>query len=203
MTRAWLVSLATAGIVVASSFFATTSVGSISPDEIKAGAGRVAGIPFEFGDWKMIQEIEPKERVLEVLQCSAYLQREYENTATGNQVSVVWVVGPSGPTSVHIPEICYSSQNHVLKTRASKSLKIGGNLWGTTFQSNTVDAQSFSVFYGWSRGQEWIASDNPRFDFGGVALLYKMQVSTATTDDSVGLSFVDDFVSEYWTASDK
>lgn len=201
--RTWLVTLATAGIIIASSFFATTSVGSISPEEVAAGSARVTGIPVEFGDWKMVREIEPKERVLEILQCSAYLQRDYENTVTGNQVSAVWVAGPSGPTSVHIPEICYSSQNHVLKSRVTKSLEDDGNIWGTTFQSNTVDALSFSVFYGWSRGQQWIASDNPRFDFGGVAMLYKMQVSAATTDDAVGLSFVNDFVSQYWTASDK
>ncbi len=191
-------SLLVASIVVASSLSVTKTVGTVAQTEVDSCAARVLEIPKQFGDWNMVREVEPKPRVLEILQCSAFIQRDYAHVTSGEQVSAVWVVGPSGPTSVHIPEICFSSQNHKLKSKTTEQLaNNGGDLWKTMFQSNTVDASSFPVYYGWSRGDEWVASVNPRYEFGGVAMLYKMQVS-ATVDGDIGVDFINDFVSGYW-----
>ena len=165
--------------------------------DLTSELSRVTDIHESFGDWRMVREIEPDESVLRILLCAAYLQREYQDIKTGDLVSVVWIAGPSGPTVAHIPEICYSSQNHSpLGERESHEIDSANSLWKIEFQSRGVGGDEFAVFYGWSRGGPWIASDYPRIAFGGEQLVYKMQLSSTNRDAAA--QFAEDFVMLEW-----
>ena len=110
------------------------------------------------------------------------MHRVYENADTGDQITLAVLVGPPGPIAVHTPEVCYSSQNTTIVTRnkVEVATDTGGDastFWATVLKPNSLEAQPFRVFYAWSTdGKTWIADDNPRFNFGGAGILYKLQL---------------------------
>ena len=155
-----------------------------NPADVEAAARIVEEFPRQFGDWKQQGDDEklPDEAVRE-LQCAGYFDRHYVNQKLGRDVTVLLMVGPSGPLIRHPPEICYG-------TRANKLLHDPTNV-----KVNTPDAQShlfrflqyknpgaasgeFSVCYAWTPDGTWNVPDYPRVRFGGEPLLYKLQVLT-------------------------
>jgi hypothetical protein len=60
------------------------------------------------------------------------------------------------------------------------------------------------VTYGWITGAEWMASQSPRFEFGGQPLLYKIQMAAdvAPTEDGALAdpckSFFEALLDTYW-----
>jgi hypothetical protein len=174
-----------------------------------AAAERVREMPTEFGDWKLLQDQSMSPGVIETLQCAGFAKRIYINRTTGDRVAVALIVGPSGPTSVHTPEICYSSRNHEIAEPRQQQLfhQSGGaahSLWSTVFRSRNADGTTLHVYYGWSTGGPWIASPSPRFQFGGHPLLYKIEFSTEvspTEDGDPCQGFFKDLLDAYWQPS--
>ncbi|MEO8163914.1 MAG: hypothetical protein ABI619_00825, partial [Betaproteobacteria bacterium] len=85
----------------------------------------------------------------------------------------------TGPTSVHTPEICYSTQNYSI-IRQRQAIQIPGEkaeLWATTFQSKDIDQSLLRVYYGWTFDGQWAAPKNTRLAHFGLPYLYKIQVA--------------------------
>ena len=89
-------------------------------ESMQAAAQELGKAPNSFGGpqndrWQLIVT-ETTDRfpddVIEMLECSGYINRCYENRRTGEKVDVFVVIGPTGPISSHTPEICFSSQNY-------------------------------------------------------------------------------------------
>jgi hypothetical protein len=123
------------------------------------------------------------------------------------------IVGPPGPTAVHTPEICYSSRAfEIAEPRTKSSFKptaeSSHSLWKSTFRSRNAGSGKLSVHYGWSLGDQWTASESPRFEFGGHSLLYKIQVAAQidadVDDESIdpGQEFVNAFLRSFWKTTD-
>ncbi|MGA2067988.1 MAG: exosortase-associated EpsI family protein [Thermoguttaceae bacterium] len=152
-------------------------------DSMLAAAEKLDGVPGQFGNWRLesSQELDPG--AVQMLECTGYVCRRYVNERTGELVSMVLIVGPAGPISVHTPEICYSSQNY--KTRDprqrvaiedSHATELG-QFWTLGFRSKPPRADVLRVYYAWSTGSEWTAPDAPRFAFTGWPYLYKLELS--------------------------
>lgn len=150
------------------------------PAEAMAAAERLKTLPEQFGDWKMVTEYEPQKTVVEILECVGYQHRSYVNQETGRVVTVAIILGPTGPTSVHTPEICYSSRDYsILQKRRAVQLRSGkSELWAMTFQSKDIDQKLLRVYYGWTFDGPWTASKNTRLAHIGHPYLYKIQVAT-------------------------
>jgi hypothetical protein len=182
-----------------------------APPSLKAAAARVEELPRELGPWQMKEEREMAPLVLETLRCEAHAHREYVNRDTGEVVHVALIVGPSGPTAVHTPEICFSSRYFEIADPREKTF-FGANgdadsssLWMTRFRSQNAGAGELQVYYGWSTGGAWTASQSPRFEFGGSPLLYKIQVSAqmgptveGAPRNDPGKKFIDALLETYW-----
>lgn len=143
-----------------------------------------APLPERVGEWKLRREPILEEAVIRLLQCPAYISRIYEHEQSGNIVSVAVLLGPPGPISVHTPEICYSSHNF----QASRERRLTciqdakGNdhtFWEVTMTSSGLENATQRVLYAWSTGSHWKAAEYPRFKYGGVSHLYKLQLATA------------------------
>ncbi|MDA0658930.1 MAG: exosortase-associated EpsI family protein [Planctomycetota bacterium] len=159
----------------------------------------LAGLPTTLGSWYQVATNElPKESV-KMLQCSAHQHRTYRDSVTGATMDLIIVLGPPGPTSVHIPEICYPSQNYKIVSQRSRknfSDKRSEQLqdsekktsvdefWKVTFKTNDVAAKNVQVYYGWSQGERWEAPEQPRFHYSGSPWLYKLQLATSSLDDA-------------------
>ncbi|MBN2021546.1 MAG: exosortase-associated EpsI family protein [Pirellulales bacterium] len=152
------------------------------PADVARISARLAELPREFGPWKVASQGEMDPNTLEILQCSGHVVREYVDQETGESVNMALILGPSGPVSVHTPEICYSSRDFSLsgERAVARVGEDGDAFWGLTFRANNpvASAQWLRVAYGWSLGGPWSAAESPRVSFAGKPYLYKIQVAS-------------------------
>jgi hypothetical protein len=176
------------------------------PADLASAGTALENVPKRVGDWEAVSSEPFSDDVAQMLECSGNFTRVYQNMITGEQVNVAMLVGPPGPTAVHTPEICYSSRDHQVSERRTvvqmnPQADPGSSLWKLTFRSNDLEQSLLRVYYGWHGADgSWQASDNPRFEFGGQSLLYKIQLAgrmpadgSTAGDDSVA-RFLQDFL---------
>jgi hypothetical protein len=179
------------GILVAIGLVVTIATGAVSghlsqrwgpaPDLIAAG-DQLKTMPEQFGNWQLVEEDTMEESVVRMLSCSGYVNRKYVDRNSGEDVDVAIMVGPSGPISVHTPEICFSSRDYTLEsdrqrvelTDADERLH---TVWSSTFRSNGALGAKLRVYYAWLPDDIWTAADSPRFTFAGRPLLFKLQAA--------------------------
>jgi hypothetical protein len=177
------------------------------PEEMKAAGDALVRVPESFGSWQAQSNQPIPEQAASVLQCAGSFVRRYVNPATGEVIDAVLIVGPPGPTSVHTPEICYSSRDFKIvgnQTRIKVGTSHGGQdeLWQTLFQPVDPRMSRLRVMHGWNDGSGWKAPDHPRFTFSAKPLLYKLQVSTFA-DDSESQAGLERFLADFLPLLDK
>lgn len=149
---------------------------------VLAEAGtRLGQLPNQFGEWKLKENQPLGEYAERVLECSGYVNRVYVRETTGESVTVAVIVGPAGPISVHTPDICYSSRDHVAlgnRQRASVADRSEDQFWKIRFETTGLHKDQLEVYYAWNSGTGWNASDEPRLSFAGQPYLYKLQLAT-------------------------
>ena len=163
--------------------------------ELQTAADKLAQTPEQFGDWELQADHEMAANEQQILQCAGSLHRVYKNRTTGQTINMFIIVGPPGPTSVHNPEICYSSQGFEAAQAAERIVvpgdqKTKSEFWQVTLKSAGATPQHLRVAYAWNAGAGWVAPDQPRLAFGGQPKLFKMQMATTFVQ---GTSDVDGF----------
>jgi len=168
------------GIAVCANFLPTWLEGrshhGISNQQL---AQNLCEFPKQFGDWESVAEEPLTPAVERILRCYGYVNRVYWNSKTGHRVSLAILYGPRGPMAVHTPEICYSSRGRVPIGKPEEvvpggSLK-GHSFWRLDFKHPSSKSSDMEVWYAWSDGNDWIASDYPRFWI--THSLFKIQLS--------------------------
>lgn len=167
--------------------------------------------PQSFGAWRLESSDPMDEDVLDTLQCTNQFQRLYLNTGTAEEVRVSAIIGPAGPTAVHIPEICFSSRAFAVdQSRTKQSIRSAGashSFWKTVFKSRQPGGPRRVVYYAWSDGPSWVASEMPRYEFGGSPFLYKIQVegeplmNGSGGEEDLCYRFLADLIDSGWTTS--
>jgi hypothetical protein len=142
-------------------------------------AQNLSEFPKQFGDWESVSEEPLTPAVERILRCYGYVNRVYWNSKTGHRISLAILYGPRGPMAVHTPEICYSSRGRVPIGKPEEvvpggSLK-GHSFWRLDFKHPSSKSSDMEVWYAWSDGNDWIASDYPRFWI--TQSLFKIQLS--------------------------
>jgi hypothetical protein len=151
-------------------------------DAAKRAAATLESLPAEFGSWRLDQSKPLGQIEVDQLQPYGYVNRTYVHLDSGQKVSFFVLVGPVGPTAVHTPEICYSSRNYTItQPKEPTSLRADGHgtdqFWAMTFRSNSLEGGLLRVYYGWSDGTSWEASDDGRYKYVGLPFLYKIQLA--------------------------
>ncbi len=192
-----------------------------SPDVLPV-AGKLKHIPKQVGSWEYLPSEENsladkssekmEDSTVDMLQCAGYIVRTYKNENTGESVNMFLIVGPSGPTSVHTPEVCYDSRGYPIReTRQRVTIQDAegpedeqdaegpeDEFWAVTFRSKDLGAGMLRIYYAWSTGGAWSASEGPRYAYAGHAYLYKIQL--ASSIPSYGDSEEDDPCSRFLRA---
>jgi Protein of unknown function (DUF3485) len=146
-------------------------------------------LPPQIGDWRLSSSQELDADVRRILQCAGHVNCTYANSK-GDAVNVAIVLGPSGPISVHTPEICYSSRDFDIAQEAA-TVQVRPEqspdeaFWALTMKSKSPGGGLLRVYYAWSLGQEWQAPYQPRFAYGGQPLLYKIQLASLVASESL------------------
>jgi hypothetical protein len=153
-----------------------------APD-MMAAANLLKDLPTQIGEWKSTEGAPLSKYAQETLACSGFVSRQYINQRTGEKVEMAIIVGPSGPMSVHTPEICYSSQAYEIhEPREATSIEDAkGNshdFWRLRFRSPSPTAEQLCVYYAWNAEKKWEASESPRFEYAGRPMLFKLQMSS-------------------------
>lgn len=170
-----------------------------------AAAEKLEQLPTQFGDWRMKKSEKLSETTLNMLECAGYVARTYENRKTGEVVELTLLLGPSGPTAVHTPEICMGSQNYESRSERQPVAIRGADaaedkLWALDFNINNLRGDVLRMYYGWSVGGPWSAPADARFTFVGQPRLYKIQLSSYAASTTIGsprdpcLKFLQDFL---------
>ena len=154
--------------------------------DLQAAADHLESMPTEFGSWQLAEDLILEESVVKMLDCTGYVNRRYVNQKTGQIVTLAIIVGPPGPTAVHTPEICYSSRAYKRKNHREE-VSIGdlpmakNTFWGVSFEANSALADNLQVYYAWSAGKYWEASESPRYEFAALPMLFKIQLAGTVT----------------------
>jgi hypothetical protein len=153
-----------------------------TPPVMAQAAKQLDQLPAQVGGWRF-QEIMPvSDNALNQLQCAGHLGAVYRHDVSGEIVQVAVLLGPPGPISVHTPEICYSGRNYKINQAPQKvSLESRDGrrhtMWAMGFQSRKLSGETLRVYYGWSTGNTWVASNEPRLEFARSPYLYKIQLA--------------------------
>jgi hypothetical protein len=150
--------------------------------ELQEAAARLDRLPLTVGDWQGTpKELDPK--AVKIAQFAGYTVRRYENRRTGSAVSLLVACGRPGPLAVHTPQICFPGAGYRMTgepTRSTLDLPGGAaaEYWTTTFKNgdDTVPEQ-VRVVWLWNAKGAWSAPDNPRWQFAGLPVLYKIYVT--------------------------
>jgi len=155
------------------------------PKNMLKEAEKLDKIPDTFGEWTLIDgsKEEFEAAVANELECAGNTVRTYRHGSTNVIVQVTVFVGPPGPTSLHTPEICYPARDNTIieerqRVTISEDESSRDEFWALTFQSNGLERKKIRVYYAWSPGDHWSASESPRFSFASQPHLYKIQLSS-------------------------
>jgi hypothetical protein len=154
--------------------------------DVAAAIEKLGERPTEFGDWELVQARELSATERGILQNHAYLGGLYKHRRTGELVQFSILLGPTGPTSGHTPEVCLRSSAFTLKS-ARQSWKVPDRedrFWTATFRTRDVGNRPMRAMYAWRFDQSWIAPQQPRIKFGGYPYLYKLQLSCYADDET-------------------
>jgi hypothetical protein len=180
--------LLAASLITAVTILSGLAAGTVSqrwgePDDLIIAGSRLTDVPQDIGEWHLTTEQDMPAELLQILQCTGYIRRVYRNVKTDEVVSLSLIVGPSGPTSVHRPEICYSSRDYDViesprRFKLSEGEQPSDTFWKLALKCNDLTGQLLHVAYAWNAGEGWVAPEHPRFNFAGRRVLYKLQLAS-------------------------
>lgn len=196
------------GLILASGVYVGKMSNRWGPSQDSlAAAEKLESFPEEFGKWKLQSSAEMSEAEINELQPGGYISRVYAIPESGERVSVMVVIGPSGPISLHTPTAnlggCLYGYKEVEPPMATAVGDSGDQFWKATYAENTLDANLVRVYYGWTPGNHWAATGKyRRWSLAGYPYLYKIQVmshhpaGTDLTSNDPCKHFLEDFIPE-------
>jgi hypothetical protein len=140
-------------------------------------------VPLAIGDWRgRAEAVDP--RMLDSAELDGCLMRGYENTRTGESVSLFIAYGRPGPVCVHSPNICYVGAGYRPARSGPVKVPIPSGRRGAHAELRWTDfekpgplpAERLRIFWSWSATGDWKTPDYPRLAFGLQPSLYKLYV---------------------------
>lgn len=167
---------------------------------LQQAAGSLEAIPEEFGVWeKSGEDEELNEDAISQLELSDYIVRRYVNKETAEQVSLIFLIGPTGRLTVHTPAVCFGGRNFTLASQPEAVAFPFGEQGGEegekaavdtfqkiVFKNQSVNAGAKIFYYAGSVGGPWEEiGDNARTKFSKYRVMYKLQLEAFSMDESI------------------
>ena len=161
-------------------------------ETMQAAAQELGKVPNSFGGpqndrWQLkTTETTDKlpDNVVEMLECTGYINRCYENRRTDANGQRFCGDRPYQARSPRIrPRFAFHRKITPAATRAQPvviptAAEQDDELWALSFKTKNVREDLLRVYYGWTTSGRWSATDNPRYAFVGSPYLYKIQVES-------------------------
>ena len=151
----------------------------IDPEDLEKAASNLQSFPLEFGSWKgeVLNQGNEKNSGL-----AASISVTYHHQLTGKQVTVFLGCGRPGKVSIHTPDVCYAASGFDVEQPSTESFSTGsdsksGRLFTARFKKNKGGEQTLlRIYWTWYADGEWTVSENPRIQYHGHKILYKLYV---------------------------
>lgn len=177
-------------ILIAITVYSGTRTGRFfSIGGLDTASQRVRQLPMSIGNWVAQDNATlGREEVAALDIENRYVYRTYENKLTGDSVSFILMVGPTGFLVVHTPETCFGGDAYIKDEKAAavafpvadqpEGQANEDRFWKVVFQHRARANAAVLFYYGIKTddGDFWRASDYPRSDFQSYPFVYKMQI---------------------------
>ena len=150
-------------------------------------AEKINAIPKNFGDWECTSESELSPTSLQLLTPFNSITRTYYNQREKINVNLFVLLGPTGPTAVHTPDICFDSREYKkigdrkaisVDMDSNRSRKSNSKFFRTEFKSRNIEEQGLKSIYAWRDSDgPWSAAEQPRWSFADNRYLFKLQAT--------------------------
>ena len=156
---------------------------------------RLSNIPHQLfsSDGELRWEIEGDRLVMsddvcQLLECRHYFNANYVSTDRQHRVTVLVLLGPSGPTALHKPERCMPAHNFQLvegpeEVYVPTSGMGEAKILASNFRSGDLRNSMTRVGYAWTTDGNWCAPEDSRRFFAGEPFLYKIQIYCSKPSD--------------------
>ena len=149
-----------------------------------AQTDRLHALEVRFQDWQptaVPTEMPTNER-------SIATARSYQSKSSGHSAVVTLISGIPGSVSTHTPDVCYVGSGYrILRGPMKENIDLPGGGTATVYvadfeKKTATKSDRVRVRWAWSTNGEWIAPENPRWQFAkqlnSVPVLYKLYVAT-------------------------
>ena len=174
----WLPIVGALLVLLGVGLYGVTRSGPEPGEEPEAVQVKLNGVPMKIGDWQAKAEIPLTEGEVRTGGFRAYLSREYVRKPEGDGIGVLVLYGEPGDLGAHTPDICYGGKGYRVSGAATRLPVDLGNgtkaeFWSARFEK-AAGRDPREVIWGWASGGKWSAVENPRFEFAGHRLIYKI-----------------------------
>jgi hypothetical protein len=153
-----------------------------------ASAAKLERIPMEIGEWKAPGNREIDDQTKAIGEIAGYMGRVY-SSHSGSDVACMIVCGRPGAIAAHTPDVCFVGQNQTMLKNQRTTVEIGAGeneaqFYTAIFKKSESGIPSYTrAFWSWSADGAWTAPDNPRLNFLGKQVLYKLYVTYPVADE--------------------
>ena len=163
----------------------------VSARDLEEARQRLERVPERVGDWEMEEEREVSAKEQQIAGIVGYKSRLYVNRQTGQAVSVLLVCGRPGAIAVHTPDVCFEGAGYRRMDEPARQIfalaerSVPGQFWRARFTRYEAGVPlRLQAYWGWNAGGgAWVAADNPRWEFLGRTVLYKLYASRVLTGE--------------------
>jgi hypothetical protein len=146
-------------------------------------AKRLDQIPDALGDWRADTKHEIDEQSKAIGEIAGAFSCTYKNQRNGDVVTALIVCGRPGAIGAHTPDVCFVGQGQEMLVRTTKKFQLGPDLpevecFTAVFEKTTIGlVERRRAFWTWSADGNWSAPQNPRLNYLGQNVLFKLYVT--------------------------
>ncbi len=153
--------------------------------ELQYAVDHLGKLPLTLGDWDGKEHVlDEKERNLYAAsEAVVWVTRRYVHRATGEDLSLLVLCGPPGPTAAHSPEACYGGGGYDLSGPLErKDITFGTPPATAVFQvgnfrqPDAASSTGLRIYWSFRGASDWGVPENPRLAFARYPALYKIYV---------------------------
>lgn len=141
---------------------------------------KTPGIPKEIGSW-VATDTESDEAQFRASGCHGKISRIYENTITGDRISVYFVSGKAYHVTIHTPDWCYVAAGYEMENdpRNYEIQDVPGmpapEMLTAKFKKVTpTETTQLRILWSYTEDGKWTAPGSAKYAFVGKPALYKV-----------------------------
>jgi hypothetical protein len=163
-------------------------------ERLEGFAQRLARVPTQIGPWTST-EVEVDEAQFKESKCNGVVSRAYQNSLTGELVSVYLVSGKAYHVTIHTPDWCYVAAGFEMDNDpANYAVQCKGVepppdfLWASFKKETEIETKDLRIFWSYTDDGQWTSPKLAKQLFARKPALYKVYLITQIEGRATELS---------------